>query len=297
MRLDRRLRPTRVINFLRAAKIRVVGWPHYRSSRSPRTESRHCRLCGVVDSAHVVVGEPVVTHDAKLECVDYRLLHCAACECVYLDPLPSQVDLRTLYEESTQFSDVAYSSPENAHKIVASYGRRLQNLNLFPGDGEIVLEIGAGLAWIAHACKKHSPQIRTIAQDVSSECAAVCPWVDDYRVGSIEALPDDTSATLVSMTHVLEHVPDPEATLSDVSRRVRRGGHVYITAPFRPSFWKTSHGLDPWLNYSYHHVPAHISYFSRAWFESVAPRVGLHLAHWDSSQDAHQAFEAVLEKR
>jgi SAM-dependent methyltransferase len=298
MRLGRRLTPTRLVNFLRAARIRIVGRHHYRSaSLTQRAESRNCRLCGAIDAVHGIVGEPAVTHDARLQRVDYRLLNCAACDCVYLDPLPSKADLQLLYEESTQFSDVTYSAPENARKIVSRYERRFRDLNLFPDDGEILLEVGAGLAWIAHACKKHSPRIRTVAQDVSSECVAMCPWVDDYRVEPIEALPLDMDATLVSMTHVLEHVPDPEATLQEVSQRVRRGGHVYITAPFRPPFWKPKHGLGPWLNYSYHHVPAHISYLSRAWFVSVAARIDMRLVHWDSSQDAHQVFEAVLEKR
>ena len=51
---------------------------------------------------------------------------------------------------------------------------------------------------------------------------------------------------------------------------------------------------DPWLDYSYLHVPAHITYFSETSLQMAASQAGLSLAYWDETQDKHQAFEAVL---
>jgi hypothetical protein len=43
-------------------------------------------------------------------------------------------------------------------------------------------------------------------------------------------------------------------------------------------------------------VPAHVTYFSRKWFEQMAPRHGLAVAHWDASHENGQAFELVLRR-
>ena len=48
-----------------------------------------------------------------------------------------------------------------------------------------------------------------------------------------------------------------------------------------------------WLDYPYLHVPAHVSYLSRAWFD-LAARRWAGGAHWDAGHEDGQAFEALL---
>jgi ubiquinone/menaquinone biosynthesis C-methylase UbiE len=227
--------------------------------------------------------------------VEYRLVRCHSCDVVYLDPPPSETELKQLYEGGVQFDDARFEN--DADRITEFYARRMRHLRLLGCANDSVLEVGAGLAWICRAAKKRSPATLTVAQDVSAECSKRCPWVDDYVVGTIDALSRDRRFGLVSMTHVLEHVPQPRAFLSKVAAYVSSGGSVYVTAPFRPPFWKPQHGHLPWLRYEYLHVPAHISYLSKRWMKQAAMDAGLTLIHWDHSHDGYQVFEAVLKKR
>jgi hypothetical protein len=98
------------------------------------------------------------------------------------------------------------------------------------------------------------------------------------------------------MTHVIERFSDPEKTLGNVARRLAPGGHIFVTAPYRPIGWEPEQGVEPWLNWSYFHVPAHVNYLSRNWFEQVAPGLGLQVQHWNAGHDGGQAFELVLAK-
>lgn len=255
-----------------------------------------CRLCGGQRVPHTVLGKVPVTHAGPLAQRDYRLARCSACEVIYLDPLPTAQDIAILYAGSAQFTDAQYSGGREATRIVSGYARRLEYLGLLPAAGDAILEVGAGFAWICKASKQHDPGVRTVAQDVSGECAAKCPWVDEYFVGPVESVPR-AAFRLVSMTHVIEHLPRPARMLAQLSERVVPGGHVYITAPFRPPLWQPKHGLRPWLAYSYLHVPAHISYLSKRWLRDAAAKCGFELVHWDDSHDGHQVFEAVLRKR
>jgi 2-polyprenyl-3-methyl-5-hydroxy-6-metoxy-1,4-benzoquinol methylase len=258
--------------------------------------SLDCRLCGRAGVPHRVIGHVSPTQAGAFSSRDQRLLRCTACEAIYLDPFPTREDMRVLYEGSVQFTDGVYTEADHATQILGNYAGRLQRLGLFPRPGEKLLEVGAGLAWVSRACKLHDPGIVTVAQDVSGECAAQCPWVDDYRVGPVQALPAGESYRLISLTHVIEHLLDPGAMLAELAARLLPGGHLYIAAPFRPPLWRSEDGIRPWLSYSYLHVPAHVSYLSKRWFIQASQRAGLRLLRWDPSHDGHQAFEVVLQK-
>lgn len=253
---------------------------------------RKCRLCGKHGASEI--GPVAPTHGGKFHTDAFTLQHCSRCGVVYLDPLPTPADLKLLYEESEQFTDAHYTDPVQVDRILDYYAGALRNLHLLPADGGRVLEVGAGRAWVSRASKTANPAVETVAQDVSAECAQACPWVDRYFVGPIDALPDAGTFELISLTHVIEHLADPAAMLRRLGALLAPGGRLFITAPFRPSKWKPADGIAPWRTYSYLHVPAHITYFSQAWFRQRAPEWGLRVVAWDDTHEDGQAFELVL---
>jgi 2-polyprenyl-3-methyl-5-hydroxy-6-metoxy-1,4-benzoquinol methylase len=254
--------------------------------RACRRRTRHLQRLGAV----------APTHPGAFDTSRFVLVHCPRCDVVYLDPAPTSHDLHVLYEESVQFSDAHYTEPGRVAKILEYYGDAVRRLDLLPTAGERMLEVGAGLAWVARACKAAEPGVLTVAQDVSAECADACDWVDRYHVGELSALDRDGSFRLASMTHVIEHLVDPARMLDDIATRLAPGGKLFVTAPYRPSGWQAGDGLAGWNEYSYLHVPAHVTYFSRAWFVRETPHNRLQVVHWDASHEDGQAFELVLQK-
>ncbi|HEX3894712.1 MAG TPA: class I SAM-dependent methyltransferase [Rudaea sp.] len=253
-----------------------------------------CRLCG--KRAASTIGSVAPTHPGNFQTKQYTLQHCRKCDVVYLHPLPNASDLKLLYEDSVQFSSDHYTDPEQVRKILDYYGTELASLQLLRDEPCRVLEIGAGLAWVSRAAKGQNPNAHTVAQDVSGECAQACPWVDTYFVGTLDALPDRAPYDLISLTHVIEHLADPAAILKDIAALLARGGNVFMTAPFRPPGWTASTDIAAWRDYSYLHVPAHITYFSERWFEQQAHALGLEIAHWNAAHEDGQAFAVVLHK-
>ncbi len=253
-----------------------------------------CPLCGAQAAPQHVLGAVGNTHPGPFTVDAYDLVECTACDTVRLDPIPGAEDLRTLYERSVQFADAHYTDEAQVARMLDYYGTCLDQLGLMPADGERMLEVGAGFAWVSRACRARSTGVETWAQDVTDECAARCPWVDHYVVGMLDAIPGDLRFRLVSLTHVIEHLADPAAILRDLAGRLAPGGRIFVTAPFRPVGWQTGGGIDAWRSYAYLHVPAHIGYLSRRWFEQVAASCGLQLQRWDPSHEDGQAFEAVL---
>lgn len=253
-----------------------------------------CPICGHAVAPQRVLGEVANTHTGPFSVNSYRLIECANCDVVRLDPIPGAEDLRTLYERSVQFADAHYTDEPQVARMLEYYGTCLDKLGLMPPDGSHMLEVGAGFAWVSRACRARSAAVKTWAQDVTSECATRCPWVDQYIVGTLQAVPRNVQFRLISMTHVIEHLADPAAVLRDLAGRLAPQGRIFVTAPYRPKGWTPGAGIGPWKDYSYLHVPAHISYLSRRWFEQVAETSGLELLRWDPSHEEGQAFEAIL---
>jgi SAM-dependent methyltransferase len=278
----------------RAASGGAVAVAASRDDAAPARPPLACPVCPATAAAPEWLGEVAPTHDAAFSVSRFSLVHCPGCDVVRLHPLPTAQDLETLYQGSEQFTDEHYTAADRVEAMLGYYGDCLDRFSLLPAAGGRCLEVGAGYAWVSRACKQRDPGVHTVAQDVTRECAERCSWVDHYLVGPLESVPREPGFELISLTHVIEHVPHPERMLAELAARLAPGGRLFITAPYRPAGWAPGDGIGPWRDYSYLHVPAHISYLSEQWFRSVAARCGLSLQHWDATQDGQQAFEAIL---
>ena len=75
----------------------------------------------------------------------------------------------------------------------------------------------------------------------------------------------------ITLFHVLEHVPDPVATLEHVKRLLRAGGQVVVVTPNAESLAQRLFGAD-WRGWE---PPRHLFVFSPATLRTCAERAGL----------------------
>lgn len=76
--------------------------------------------------------------------------------------------------------------------------------------------------------------------DPSTEAVEYCARreLPPVRLGRIEAMPfENDSMHLILATDVLEHIPDDDAAMAEISRVLVSGGHVLISVPAFPSLW------------------------------------------------------------
>lgn len=262
---------------------------------------RPCPVCDADARRLRIVGTLATTGQIAFERRQYELVECGKCDLVYLSPQPSTADLDRIYLASTQFTDGLYTDPQRVTAILeymTSCLTRIRQKSTTARNAPVsTLEIGAGLAWMARAAKSLDPASATTAQDISGEAAEHCPWVDDYVRGDVFDRRLDARAPydVISLTHVIEHLPDPVDTLRRCKRLLAPHGTILVTAPHRPLGWtRGSTDLSSWQKYSYNHVPAHIQYFSRRSMSIFAQKTGCRLAFWDDRSEGGQAFEAWL---
>jgi SAM-dependent methyltransferase len=262
---------------------------------------RACPACDAAGARAVVIGGLNKTGKAAVSRDSYTLVRCADCCLVFLTPLLSASDLRALYVDKFQFKDAAYREPSQVEIAMEYIGQCLERLQAAAGrlpDAQIrVLEIGAGLAWMCRAAKAAQPLTRTVAQDVTAEVVEECSWVDRYVHGDVEdsALDADGPYDIISLTHVIEHVVDPQAMIRRCVELLARGGRIFLTAPHRPiGFAESPTDIGLWQSYPYNHVPAHVQYFARDSMAQLAERAGCVLDYWCDTHEEGQAFEAWL---
>jgi 2-polyprenyl-3-methyl-5-hydroxy-6-metoxy-1,4-benzoquinol methylase len=89
-------------------------------------------------------------------------------------------------------------------------------------------------------------------------------------VGGLEDLPND-SFDLAAAIEVLEHVPDPEATLADMARVA--GRHLLISVPREP-LWRALNVARGAYVRDLGNTPGHVNHWSKRSFVRAAARHG-----------------------
>lgn len=256
---------------------------------------RNCPSCG--SSAAVSLGEIEKTMEHSFGSEPFSLSECRSCDMIYLGQNLSSDDFMHMYEDSLQFNGSVYREEETVKAAKAYYGacyaELLGEMGIAP-EHVRVLEAGAGRAWMCMVAHEIGKAL-TVAQDVSPECAAECPWVDEYVVGEItdSRVARRAPYHVISVTHVIEHVPSPVDFMRVLKANLHEQGRLFITAPHRPLNWSGVGSIETWREWSYNHVPAHLQYFSENAMSVAAQGAGLKVARWRLHEEG-QSFEAVL---
>lgn len=213
-------------------------------------------------------AEGIAQHDGQviLDRNAYRVIDCAACSFLHVDPLPSEAELlefcRDEFYEDAKPTYLA-SDSRDAEWLAVGHDMKLDELEgvLAPGSRRI-LDIGTGPGAFLRRATSRGWEATGI--DPSPAAVAHC------RSQGLEALvghlSDDTVERLgafdaVHLQHVLEHVRDPQRFLDTARTLLRPGGVICVEVPndFNPlQRVLLDDGVDPWFV----SPPEHLNYFT-----------------------------------
>ncbi len=191
-----------------------------------------CNNCGA--------DAPVVLFEAG-RAQPARIVRCGSCGLIYASPRHRIPD-HALHEEANAThalkgvlndSDHPYAwRLEKESGQVRDFERSRRILHrLYPQGGKMV-EVGSGLGYLLKSFK-----------DEGWDVLGVDPWratpTFTQEAHGIETVPatleeaklPDASTDVVVLLHVIEHVPDPHATLSEIYRVLKPGGHLVMETP------------------------------------------------------------------
>jgi SAM-dependent methyltransferase len=169
-----------------------------------------------------------VCGSARLEdaAPEQRVVRCRDCGYTFANPRPTQEEIVAFYSRGDKYAH--WVSNDRARRRM--WDRRLRKLDRLGVRGK-VLDVGAGIGeFLHHVGGRFSERTGT---EVSREAVRLAR--ERYGVelieGNFESIPVQPRFDLVTVFHVLEHVPDPRATVEHCFRALRPGGWLVIAVP------------------------------------------------------------------
>jgi 2-polyprenyl-3-methyl-5-hydroxy-6-metoxy-1,4-benzoquinol methylase len=199
----------------------------------------------------------------------YPIVRCTNCGFVFAGQLPEEKFLRSLYDDVIDPEAArreSQSPPWVAHQL------RLASLLLERAGREKgtvrILDYGCGYGAIVRAL-----------QGPAIECVGVEPSPSAREAAEASASLDEIEGSFdgLILSDVLEHLPEPLATLSELRERIRDGGWICASVPdFRPRRLEATladiaagrpftREMNPW---------EHLNYFSPATLAQMLERAG-----------------------
>ena len=213
----------------------------------------HCPTCGSEASAPAFCAKDY-EHGVPGE---WKIVRCLSCELYFQDPMPRTEQLGAFYPPSYS----AYNSNTLISLLFRFVywldARRVRDLI---GTSGRVLDVGCGNGNALLKLRESGGTWELFGMEIDPGAVAKARAADlDVQQGELtDCKFPDGSFDLIRMGHVIEHVPDPIATLSRAYKLLRPGGILLGETP-------NTDCLDFKLCGKYWgalHVPRHLTFFN-----------------------------------
>lgn len=228
---------------------------HVKQSK-PLHQITECPVCESPDFTPYLL-----TKDFFLSQESFQIVRCDTCGFVFTNPVPFTDQLAGYYDSPDYLSHTASSASflASVYKIFRSINikKKYQLVRTYTQQGNM-LDIGCGTGELISFFRKKNWTVMGIEPNPSArEFAQQQYGLDVYDESSIESLPDQ-SFDVVSMWHVLEHVPDLNERMRQVKRMLHQDGQLFIAVPNIESP-DARHYKEYWAGLD---VPRHLYHFS-----------------------------------
>lgn len=198
----------------------------------------------------------------------FQIVECESCGFKYTNPRPESQNLGKYYksEEYVSHTNTKKGFINSTYQTVRKYTllKKLQLISKFCKTGNI-LDIGCGTGEFLGTCKKAKWTTLGIEPDPDARKMAI--QNHDLDVKGEEYLKElnDQSFDIITMWHVLEHVPHLNERIQELKRLIKPNGVIIIAVPNCDS-------LDAKIykeNWAAYDVPRHLYHFTPKDIDSI----------------------------
>lgn len=227
--------------------------------------------CPICNSSHF--EKYITCKDHMISGETFEISKCTNCSFIYTNPRPDTENIGKYYD-SDQY--VSHSNKSNnitntIYKIARRFtlSQKLKIINNITDD-KTILDYGCGTGYFLNKCKTNSWNINGYEPNESARQQAILNTSSNIisNIREIEKLKD---ISLITLWHVLEHIPDLDHTFSTLKSTLSKKGKFLIAVPNYESY-DAKHYKEYWAAYD---VPRHLYHFSMNTMEQFLRNHGL----------------------
>jgi SAM-dependent methyltransferase len=221
-----------------------------------------CNLCGGEEVS------PLATRDRAGRAL--RTVLCNGCGLAWTDPLPNAAALHHYYSREYRADYKGVREPQPRHILRAGTValERLARLRPLFTSRPPLLDVGAGGGEFVYLARRLTGcDVWGVEPNEGYGDWARRAYGAHVMVSALADAPLPVRHfRLVTLFHVLEHMPDPAATLARIAGLLAPGGHLVVEVPNAEAVCQSPWGM-------YH--SAHLYHFNAATLEQAGLRAGL----------------------
>ncbi|MEY8849475.1 class I SAM-dependent methyltransferase [Psychroserpens sp. XS_ASV72] len=205
----------------------------------------------------------------------FQLLYNEELDLLETSPRPSSEDLGKYYntEDYISHTDSKRNLFEKVYHLVraTTLKRKRKLINSFKTEEKKLLDVGCGTGDFLSLCKQNEWQVVGIEPNVDARNIANQKVNSNiYDIDRLEAF-EQNSFDVITLWHVLEHLPNLEAHLLIFKRLLKPNGKLVIAVPNYKSF-DAAYYKEFWAAYD---VPRHLWHFSKKSINKLVSKEGL----------------------
>ena len=216
-------------------------------------------------------------------CVDYtttqetfQIQSCNHCSFVFTNPRPADDQLGKYYESKDYISHTNSQKGlfNRVYQLVRNFAieSKYRLVNKLNSNG-LILDYGCGTGeFLGYVQKKGRTVLGVEPSDSARQQAIQNHQLNVRSLDQFSEIPDH-SASIISLWHVLEHVPNLRDTLSKFHRILQDQGHLVIAVPNCSSLDAEAYG-PIWAGYD---VPRHLWHFTPKTMKALVESEGFNL--------------------
>lgn len=216
----------------------------------------------------------IKVQDHSVSKENFELLLDSDLQLLKTHPQPALENLGSYYESEDYIShtDSKRSLFEKMYHLVKSYSlkKKVGLINSYHREKGSLLDIGAGTGDFLVAAKASGWQTTGVEPNENAKKLAVSKGISFQN--PIESI-ENEQFDVITMWHVMEHVPDVEYQIKQLKRLLKPNGTLIIAVPNYKSFDAQHYGKF-WAAYD---VPRHLWHFSRTSIEKLVSRENMKL--------------------
>jgi 2-polyprenyl-3-methyl-5-hydroxy-6-metoxy-1,4-benzoquinol methylase len=232
----------------------------------------HLIQCPVCDCKHFLASHTIIDHFLTKE--EFQIVRCEKCGFLFTNPRPEKAESFKYYQSAEYFSHSKNKTgwlgfAYDALRSVAL--RRKFELITKHKSNERILDIGCGTGEFLNLMKAKGWEVTGVEPAANPREFAIKTYdINVFDESKLDEL-KPSGFDVITLWHVLEHVPDLNQRISQINRLLSDEGLLVVALP-NVNSWDATHYKNFWAAWD---VPRHLYHFSKETFDMLIKKHNL----------------------